>query len=112
MGGQQRLGLTYYRYESQIFNYGVHIVCYEYKVIKETPKGVWIANEYYDGDTWCWKKFILNNAKKQWACDSKAKALYSFIRRKERQISILTQQLDTAKQAAAKARDMLSIPIT
>lgn len=109
MGGFERLvGATYYRYEAITYTNGVSLYCEEYKVIKVTPKGVWISNYFYDGEFYTWKKFILLDAKKQWACDSKVKALCSFIKRKERQTAILLSQLDKASSALEIARSMLA----
>ena len=63
-----------------------------YPVVKSTLKGVWI-------DVWGKKKFILNDARKQWASPSPEKALESYQARKRRQIGILEHQLNRAKIA-------------
>lgn len=77
----------------------------KYKVIKYTPKGVWIALEDYipyDDEITQDKqytKFVLLTAKKKFACPTIEEALESFKARKKRQIKILNEQLDRAKRA-------------
>ncbi len=68
----------------------------QYEVIKTTPKGVWLKKGW-----WGQKRFVLRDAKKRFACPTKAEAKESFISRKKRQISILTTQLNSAKEALA-----------
>ena len=66
----------------------VHIT--QYQVLKRTAKGVWLYNF---GD----RKFVLASARKQFASPTEAAAWESLIHRKKRQITILTNQLETAK---------------
>jgi hypothetical protein len=66
----------------------------EYEVVKTTPKGVWVTLTYF-GE----KRFILRDAKKRFACPTKAEAKESFIFRKKRHIKILTAQLKEAQEA-------------
>jgi len=61
----------------------------KYRIIKYTPKGIWIEYISSFND----KKFILLSARKQFACLTKAAALISFKTRKTRQQSILQAQL-------------------
>jgi hypothetical protein len=68
-----------------------------YWIAKRTPKGAWI-NVYGQ------RKFVLTDAHKRWACPDKSAALQSFIRRKERQVGILSAQLDNAKVALEYAK--------
>lgn len=65
-----------------------------YRIIKRTPKGARLYG-----------KFVLLTAKKQWACETEAQALTSFIARKERQISILNAKLQSAKQDLALTKE-------
>lgn len=65
---------------------------HSYEVLKETPKGVWIQ-------AYGTKKFILQNARKKFACPTIEEAIESFIARKKRQIRILSGQLENAKMA-------------
>jgi len=83
----------YYRVEPYYDeSYPVYkLIYYVYSVIKETPKGVWIRCSYQR------KRFILNTSRKKYAYPSKEEALYSFIKRKERQIKILSRKLSDAE---------------
>ena len=64
----------------------------EFVIIKKTPKGKWI--ETYEG-----KKFILDNSRKRFACETKELAKASFIARKNRQRRILVHQLENIESA-------------
>lgn len=103
------IGDIYYRYDSKNYTNSIDIVCTEFKVIKETAKGVWIAHTFYDGVTFTWKKFILNGSKKKWACADKRSALHSFIMRKYCQIRILNNQIDQAHKALLKAEQLYNL---
>ena len=61
-----------------------------YQVKKRTKCGAWI-----DG------KFVNLNARKRWACNTETEAIESFRARKQRQIEILSHQLNRAKQDLA-----------
>jgi len=99
----------YYRVEEQWYggstfdsiltstNGRLKLVMREYPVKRETPCGVWIDLKYGD------EKFILNEARKKWACPTQEDALESFKARKYRQIKILAKQLSRAKQAYAQS---------
>lgn len=69
----------------------------EWRVLKVTPRGVWL-HESWDVGGKVTKKFVLLNAGKKWAHPSKDDALYSFIRRKQRQIKIMTAQMERVRQ--------------
>lgn len=100
---------VYYRYRDYLVSkgvdpeteasYGSHVEldCDEYKVLRTTPKGVWI--ELYDGQ----ERFVRNDSRKKFAHPTQEEALDSFIARKERQISILAAQRRSAKEALIKA---------
>lgn len=64
----------------------------EFKITKRTPCGAWI-NVYDD------KKFVNLKAHKKYASETKEEAITAFVRRKERQISILSSRLSQAKAA-------------
>jgi len=68
-------GTHYFRYDGY-----EHANCDCLRIIKKTPKGVWVSLGYDD------KKFILDDARKRWAYPSIKEALESFRIRKERQI--------------------------
>jgi hypothetical protein len=99
-----------YRYQEQSYSIGVDqfdnplpgyqlkIELYSYRVIRETSKGVWIND--YGKD-----RFVLLTARKKFACRTKEEALESFIARKNRQIKILSLQLEKAKLAKKYAEN-------
>jgi hypothetical protein len=99
-----------YRYQEQSYSIGVdqfdnplpgyHLIIelYSYRVIRETSKGVWIND--YGKD-----RFVLLTARKKFACRTKEEALESFIARKNRQIKILSDQLEKAKLAKKYAEN-------
>lgn len=84
-----------YRY----VNYHDRIYLEAYKVIKTTPKGVWIDMDGCGG-----KRFVLLDARKHFACPTKEEALISFRARKARQILLLGSQIRNAKAALAAAQ--------
>lgn len=70
----------------------VDVRIYQYTVIKETPKGVWLAlNED--------RKFVLRGATKRWACPTIEEAIVSFRARKEKHIRILEEKLRLIRRA-------------
>lgn len=67
----------------------------EYYVRKTTPKGVWLSVFPWENkEVW---RFVLRDAKKRYACPTKAEAKASFVFRKKRQIQILSGRLREAK---------------
>lgn len=81
-----------YRCYSYATNGEMRISIERFDITKRTKCGVWIDNHGA-------KKFINQNARKQWACKTKEEAKESFILRKESQIKILSGQLYNAKLA-------------
>jgi hypothetical protein len=88
-------------YTSHVLYRTTNLYLTEYRIIRETPKGVWI--EFYDNPKK--EKFVLLTARKQFACRTKQEALKSFIARKNKQIRILTAQLENAKEALRIAKN-------
>ena len=85
-------------YERPMGNGSVQINLNEYKVIKETPKGVWLG--YDIGISFSnWKRFVLLNSRKRFACPTKVEAMVSFIARKRAQIRIYKARLESAEMA-------------
>ena len=76
----------------------------KYKVIKHTPKGVWIE------ENWVHKRFILNDSRKKWAYATKEEAARSFFRRKKSQVKLLSRQLQQAELALVGAEKLLQLP--
>lgn len=82
----------FYRYNGINFYEGRSKVDLDiFFLIKETPKGYWIGND------WLEKKWVSGKTRKRFAYPTKKEALNSFIARKKRQIKILDSQLHNAK---------------
>lgn len=79
----------------------------EFRVIRTTPKGVWLAHHDlwpHDPDVKTGETFVLNGTGRRFAHPTRELALQSFIARKQRQIKILRQQLTRAETALRLAR--------
>lgn len=61
----------------------------QYQVVKVTPKGVRLNNG----------RVVLDSSNKKFACPTQKLAKESFIKRKERQVSILSRQLERAQKS-------------
>ena len=68
------------------------------EVTKTTPKGVWLGN-----------RFVLRDVRKRFACPTLHEALESFVARKDRQISILSNQLSKAESMRLEAATYLKL---
>lgn len=78
-------------------------------VVKTTLKGVWLQHALLHSSGLaltfgCKPRFVLRDARKRYACPTKAEALASFLARKQRQAQILSTQLRDVKAAIAKAQ--------
>lgn len=74
------------------------VVMRQYKVIKLTPKGVWLCEvigDFMSPD----QRFVRRTARKRFACPTIEEATESFIARKQRQAKILTSQARRALRA-------------
>jgi hypothetical protein len=80
-----------YRYVD-VLEQGITLRCDEWTIIKTTRCGYWID---YPGKP----KFILINAYKKFAFESKLAAFHSYYKRKLSQIKILKNQLERAETA-------------
>ena len=101
-----------YRYEDHLYGSGdgsfedpyrsfVRVELSEYEVVKETPKGYWVAYDSFSGTP---RHFVRRDARKHFALLTKEEALESFKKRKERQIRLLKSRLDRAEQALSQAQ--------
>lgn len=77
----------------------VQIEHMEFEVVKETRCGYWIN---FGG-----RKWVSKTSRKRFAHVSRLDAMKSFIRRKERQVTIYSTKLDRAQQALSLARDSI-----
>lgn len=86
--------------------HNVELYVTEYKIVSYTPKGFWIADKYtcLPDDKWKW---VSASSHKRFAYVLKYDALKAFYYRKHRQIDILSWQLDHAKRAKIKARELM-----
>ena len=94
--------MTYwYRYRDEYFREGdVRIFEQVLKVLKETPKGVWLNDS---GN----RRFVLRDARKRFACPTRQEALESFIARKRLQRSFALGTAERAEIAIGEAESML-----
>jgi hypothetical protein len=87
----------------------------EYDLLKETPKGYWIGylNQYgvKIGHP-LWQKWISKTSKKKFAYPTKEEALINFIKRTERRIRILDNQLTACKISLNIAKQKYEIQST
>ncbi len=102
------VGDKMYRYVDTLYSTGggddyssssvyVKVVLLTYNIVRLTPKGAWVSG--FPGDK---PRFVLNSARKRFACPTKEEAMTSFVARKNRQIRILTSQLQYVKEALAQ----------
>lgn len=87
-----------YRYESELDV----VVLREFKIIKHTKCGFWIAKSHWSYQWTGSKKFVLSTGRKRFAYPSEPEARESFLQRKRRQIAILTARLEDI-EASVKA---------
>lgn len=87
----------------------VEVLLHKYIVVKHTPKGVWLREIFgpFEGTN---KRFVLNNAKKRFACPSIEAAKTSFRARKQRQADIYRLRLQQAEEAIQKVSTNSYIP--
>lgn len=102
----------YYRIEPEYYDgyYPTrYLICKVYVVIKETPKGAWIKKISWRDNPMSRKHFILTSSTKKFAYPTKEDAVNSFIKRKERQIKILSSQLADAENQLELIHDPSNI---
>jgi hypothetical protein len=86
-----------YRYEGEQDEHFSFITTYkivlkEFQIIKVTPKGYWIRQNFY------FKKWVSNDCTRRFAYPTKNEALFHFKKRKEKQLKILTSQVEMVQQ--------------
>jgi hypothetical protein len=116
------MGEIYYRYvdgylDDDNYPWMDVIKLEQYLVLKRTECGVWIRNRngvhYVNGNFIIDRKFILEHYRftdtktnKRFAWPTKEEALISYTKRKEKQIWLLKNQLERAKQYLEKANEL------
>jgi hypothetical protein len=76
----------------------VYVSIHEYRVTRETPKGVWLDNG----------RFVLRDARKRWACPTRDEAVESFLARKRRQLRLLNSTVSQVEQAVTMVAGLLN----
>ena len=109
-------GDTWYRFEDKYYSPGadewgdplpgtkMEVHLFTYKVIKRTPKGVWLSRWGYGAGQPGWHtkaRFVLNEATRRFACPTEEEAKQSFIARKQKQASIYRKRAEQAEKAIA-----------
>lgn len=116
-----QVGDKFYRYEDWYYTHDCSILLKTYYVYKLTPKGCWIIDEsaHYQFQNYpeyferniksdydlIFKKFILTGAAKKFAYPTLEEAQVSYLKRKERQCSILSHRLKLAEALYKAAQD-------
>jgi hypothetical protein len=78
----------------------------EYDLLKETPKGYWIGYGSLGYNRYNWKKWVSKTSKKRFAYPTKEEALTNFIKRTEKRIGILDNQLMACKISLNLAKNL------
>lgn len=92
--------MFFYRYIDIRTTNGVTLSLHEYRLVRETPCGLWIRPTYVGNeDTTLYDKWMRKDAFRRFAHNNKLDAIMGFIMRKRRQISIVSTQLDNARLA-------------
>lgn len=109
----------FYRYRDQTFAPALdefdepvgkgeqRLICDEYIIEKQTDKSI-LLRPWYGGLKGTETKWMRLDARNVFAASTKEKALYHFIKRKERQAVIYKNRLDDAIKAKAKAIELRS----
>lgn len=90
-------GEHYYRYYD---SGGDYILLMQLRVLRRTPKGVWVE----DLGGLRSERFVLDRGRKRFCYPTLAEAWASFLKRKERQLSILVAQHDMIARLLARAK--------
>lgn len=91
-------------------NGSLQFKCIGFRVLERTPKGVWLATPWresggVDRGSHRAKTFVLNDATRRYAYPNKEEALYSYKRRKAKQVSILKRQFKKAERLLEALRN-------
>lgn len=108
--------IKFYRYEiRQYSNYGrdmegeiiqsnfpprVALELLEFELLRETPMGFWICNPGF----FFYKKWVSKTARKRYAYPTKAEAMKNFIKRTEKRVKILLNQVYACEEGLKLAK--------
>ena len=84
---------------------GVEILLKKYKVLSETPKGVWVQDDrfFIEDRNSVPRRWVRRDARKRFACPTIEEAMESFIARKQRQAGIYEARVRFAKYTIYEA---------
>ena len=90
--------MIFYRYEDMRYTDRVRVIELKFTLDKETPCGYWI---FRNGSSLLKnnRKWVSKTSKNRYAYPTRKEALENFVARKNRQIEILSYQLEVAKDA-------------
>jgi hypothetical protein len=97
--------MNFYRYDEIIYDAPyreIKLTMTIFSLVKETKKGYWIKESLFGMSHG--KRWVSKTSVKRYAYPTKEEALQSFIKRKERQIRILTSRLNVAQDALKEAK--------
>ena len=98
--------MRFYRYDIALGSKEPEVELREFLLVKETPQGYWIREDipglYFTTD----RKWIPKESRKRFAYPTKAEALYSFIRRKTKQIQYCKRELYYAEECLKIAKEI------
>lgn len=103
-------GPIHYRFSDTYDAEGVEIICTEYVVLSETPKGYWVIQENQRNfwEDWVKKhrRWVSKDSHKRFCYPDKERAFVSYCIRKNRQVQKLQFQLEVAMAAQKTASIM------
>ena len=104
--------MIFYRYETEVCHhpyFHIEINLRTFKMIKETPKGYWIAHHWdVEGMDSKLKRWVSKDSRKRFAYPDKKLAMMNYIRRTEKYISILKTKLEDARSGLKLAMEKVN----
>lgn len=97
---------TMYRIEEIYDGRTMRETIIKFRVVKATKCGVWIQHQRWDFEP---QRFVNLSTRKKYAHPTIEEARQAFRFRKERQVSILSAQLEQAKLALAMAHKLIEL---
>jgi hypothetical protein len=93
-------------YPVKVISSYTRLVCHEYNLFKETPKGYWIGYGSLGG-LHGKQRWVSKTSKKRYAYPTKEEALNNFIKRTERRIEYLETDIYDCKTMLSDAKKLL-----
>jgi hypothetical protein len=105
--------MKFYRYEAKQYTsllkayVNVKLLLIELNLHKETLKGYWIGYGYVEeGKLRSTSKWVSKTARKRYAYPTKEEALTNYIKRTQRRVSILKNQLEVTERGLEVAKEL------